>query len=228
VLQTVPTDTLKQGLILVQLKSGQVAQLNAQSIAGIDPFHQGESSYMADLFKQYPAGNSPALSADKGLNFNVDLFNAPESVNQHPMVGRMDYNIDQAGKHTIMVRGTLNSSSQVTTPAQFPGQSAAQQTEDNSRGLAVRYTAVLSPHLVNVLSYGYTRLGNNATGTEVVTPSFYFATLAPTKRPSIRIPPTTSINDDFTWTKRPPHGAVLSEPPIYRQRSPQLQQRSQL
>ena len=43
-------------------------------------------------------GNSPALAADKGLNFNIDAFNAPEPVNQHPMVGRLDYNIDEAGK----------------------------------------------------------------------------------------------------------------------------------
>jgi len=197
----VPTDTFKQGLILVQLKSGQVAQLNAQDIAAIDPLHQGASAYMLSLLKQYPQGNSPALSADKGLNFNVDLFNAPEPVNQHPMVGRMDYNIDQAGKHTIMVRGTLNYSAQVTSAAEFPGQAPAQQTEDNSRGVAVRYTAVLSPHMVNVLSYGYTRLGSNATGTETVVPSFYFANLVPTSRPSIRIAPTTNITDDLTWTK---------------------------
>lgn len=199
--RTVPSDTFKQGIILVQLKSGQVAQLNPSDIAAIDPLHVGESSYMQSLFKQYPEGNSPALSADKDLNFNVDVFNAPEPVNQHPLVGRMDYNIDEAGKHTVMLRGTLNYSAQVTSPGQFPGQSAAQQSEDNSRGLAARYTAVLTPHLVNVLTYGQTRLGTNATGVETVVPSFYFSNLVGTSRPSVRIAPTQIISDDVTWTK---------------------------
>jgi hypothetical protein len=100
-----------------------------------------------------------------------------------------------------MLRGTLNYSSQVSTPGEFPGQAAAQQKEDNSRGIAARYTAVLTSHLVNVLSYGQTRLGNNSTGTETVVPSFYFSTLVPTSRPSIRIAPTQNITDDATWTK---------------------------
>lgn len=199
--RTIPSDTFKQGIILVQLKSGQVAQLNPSDVAGIDPLHLGESSYMLNLFKQYPEGNSPLLSPDKGLNFNVDLFNAPEPVNQHPLVGRVDYNLDEAGRHTLMLRGTLNYSSQVNTPAEFPGQSAAQQKQDNSRGIAARYTAVLTPHMVNVLTYGQTRLGNNSTGTETVVPSFYFANLVPTSRPSIRIAPTQSITDDVTWTR---------------------------
>ncbi len=199
--RTVPSDTFRQGIILVQLKSGQIAQLSPSAVAAIDPLHLGESSFMQNLFQQYPEGNSPVSSPDKGQNFNVDLFNAPEPVNQHPMVGRMDYNIDEAGKHTLMVRGTLNYSAQVTSPEEFPGQSPAQQTEDNSRGIAVRYTAVLTPRLVNALTYGQTRLGNNSTGTETVVPSFYFATLAPTSRPAIRIAPTQNITDDATWTK---------------------------
>ena len=199
--RTVPTDTFKQGIILVKLKSGQVDQLNPSDIVAIDPLHLGESSYMQSFFKQFPAGNAPQLSADLGLNFNVDLFNAPEPINQHPLVGRMDYNLDSAGKHTIMVRGTLNYSSQVTSPGPFPGQAAAQQSEDNSRGMAARYTAVLKPTLVNVLTYGQTRLGSNATGTETVVPSFYFANLVATSRPSIRIAPTQNITDDATWTK---------------------------
>jgi len=199
--RTVPTDTFKQGIILVKLKSGQVAQLNPSDISAIDPLHLGESTYMQSFFKQFPSGNAPQLSADLGLNFNVDLFNAPQPVNQHPLVGRMDYNIDSAGKHTLMVRGTLNYSAQVSSPAQFPGQAPAQQSEDNSRGLAARYTAVLTSHLVNVATYGQTRLGSNSTGNQTVVPSFYFANLVGTSRPSVRIAPTQTISDDLTWTK---------------------------
>ncbi len=109
----------------------------------------------------------------------------------------MDYNIDSAGKHSLMLRGTLNGAGQDSTLAQFPGQAAASRTLDNSRGLAARYTAVISPHLVNVLTYGYTRLGNASTGNQTVIPTFGFTTLTPTARPSQRVAPTTNVTDDL-------------------------------
>jgi hypothetical protein len=170
-------------------------------VAAIDPLHQGENPYILSLMQQYPQGNDPLAASDKGLNFNDLLFNAPNVVNDHAMVGRMDYNIDSAGRHTLMVRGTLNGASQTGTTAQFPGQAAASQMLDNSRGVAVRYTAVISSHLVNNLNYGSTRLGNSSTGNESVIPSFGFTTLQATSRPSQRDAPTTNITDDLTWTK---------------------------
>ena len=77
--------------------------------------------------------------------------------------------------------------------AQFPGQQAAAKSLDNSRGLAARYTTVISSHLVNVLGYGYTRLGAASTGNDTVVPSFFFANLRPRRAPrSASRPPPTS------------------------------------
>jgi hypothetical protein len=198
---TVPSDTFRQGIVEVLEKSGQIVQLSPADVAAIDPLHVGDSQYVLSLMKQYPEGNDPLAASDKGLNFNDLLFNAPNVVNNHAMVGRMDYNIDSAGRHTIMVRGTLNGASQTGTTAQFPGQAAASQSLDNSRGVAARYTAVLSPTLVNNLNYGYTRLSNASTGNLNVIPSLGFTTLQATPRPSQRVAPTTTIADDLNWTK---------------------------
>jgi hypothetical protein len=198
---TVPSATFRQGIVEVQEKTGQIVQLSPSAVAAIDPLHQGENAYIVSLMQQYPQGNDPLAASDKGLNFNDLLFNASNVVNDHAMVGRMDYNIDAAGKHTLMVRGTLNGAAQTGTTAQFPGQAAASESLDNSRGVAARYTAVLSAHLVNNLNYGYTRLGNSSTGNENVIPSFGFTTLQATTRPSQRDAPTTNITDDLTWTK---------------------------
>jgi hypothetical protein len=99
------------------------------------------------------------------------------------------------------LRGTLADNANDSTLAQFPGQAAASKTLDNSRGLAARYTTVISPRIVNVANYGYTRLGGSATGTDLVIPTFFFATLSATPRASSRIAPTTNIVDDLTWTK---------------------------
>ena len=105
-----------------------------------------------------------------------------------------------------MVRGTLNGSNvdgngNGSGLAQFPGQASAYSTLDNSRGMAARYTAVISPTLVNALSYGYTRLGIASTGLNSVIPSFGFTTLQSTSRASQQIAPTSNVNDDLTWTK---------------------------
>lgn len=202
----VPTSSLQSGDILVQLKSGQVVTLNPAQITAIDPLGLGENSFMSSYLKQFPAGNNPLASPDLGLNFNELTFNAPQDLNNHAQVGKLDYLL---GKNSISVRGTLNGASvdgngqvgSTTGLAELPGQTAAQKTLDNSRGLAVHDTIVLSPTMINSISYGYTRLGNASTGTEAVIPSFYFATPVPTSRPTQRIAPTTNFADDMTWTK---------------------------
>ncbi len=203
--RTVPSDTLKQGLVKVALKDGRTVTLNASDIAAIDPLHVGENSYVSSYLNQYPSGNNPLTSADKGLNFNTLTFNAPQHLDNHAQVGKLDYNL---GKHALSLRGTLNGASvdgdggtSGTNLAQFPGQAAASKTLDNSRGLSARDTTIISPTLVNVFGYGYTRLGTASTGSSTVLPSLYFSSPLPTARASHRVAPTTNVTDDMTWTK---------------------------
>src|SRR5215467_2667280 len=201
--RTVPSDTFKQGIVKVALSNGTTADLNAADIAAVDPKGTGVNSYMLDLFKQYPSGHDPKSSADGGLNFNILRFNAPQKLDNRAYVGKLDFNLDPAGKHTLMLRGTLAGNSQDSSSnlAQFPGQSSPQKTLDNSRGLAARYTTVISPSLVNVVGYGYTRLGTASTGNSTVIPTFYFSALSATPRASQRVTPVTNLTDDLTWTK---------------------------
>src|ERR1039457_2488885 len=67
--------------------------------------------------------------------------------------------------------------------------------------MAARYTAVLTPRLVNALTYGYTRLGTSSTGNSTVLPSIGFTTLQATPRASQRVSPTTNVADDLNWTR---------------------------
>jgi len=198
---TVPSSTFAQGIVQVLLKDGRTVSLNPQDIVAIDPLHVGANSYILGLMKQYPAGNNPLGASDKGLNLNQLLFNAPNTLDNHAQVARLDYNIDSAGKHTVMLRGTLNGAGNDSTLAQFPGQAAASRLLDNSRGVAARYTAVITPRLVNAVNYGYTRLGTASTGTDAVLPSFGLTRLQATPRASQRVSPTTNLADDVNWTK---------------------------
>jgi hypothetical protein len=194
---TVPSATFREGLVGVLLKSGQTVELTPAQVKAIDPLGIGENPYIVNLMQQYPQGNDPLASSDKGLNFNDLLFNAPQPLNNHAQVGRLDYNLNS--KMSFSVRGTLNGASQVNTTEQFPGQQPVSQLQDNSRGISARFTYVISPNLVNTLNFGYTRLGNATTGTLAVVPSFGFTTLSSTTRGNSRIAPTPNLTDDLTW-----------------------------
>jgi hypothetical protein len=86
---------------------------------------------------------------------------------------KVDYQIDNAGRHQIFWRGNLqndkftNTSTSSTNPGlqQFPGQ-AGSEILDNSKGQAVGYSWVIQPNLVNNLRYGYTRQGTETTGVQ--------------------------------------------------------------
>jgi hypothetical protein len=198
---TVPSDTFRQGQVGVLLKSGQTVYLTPAQVQAIDPLGIGENPYVLNLMQQYPHGNDPLQASDKGLNFNDLLFNAPQPLNNHAQVAKIDYNLNS--KQTISIRGTLNGASQVPTNglAQFPGQSPVSLMQDNSRGISARYTYVITPSIVNALNFGYTRLGTANTGTLNVVPSFGFTTLGATTRGSSRIAPTPDLKDDVTWVK---------------------------
>jgi hypothetical protein len=198
---TVANTGFAQGNVNVLLKDGRTVTLTPQDVVNIDPLHIGASSFVLGMMKQLPAGNNPQGASDKGLNFNQLVFNTPSHLDNHAQVARLDYNVDSAGKHTLMLRGTLNGAGQDSTLAQYPGQDAASRTLDNSRGLAGRYTWVISPTLVNNLTYGYTRIGSASTGNSIVLPSLGLTNFQATPRASQRVAPTTTVNDDLNWNK---------------------------
>ena len=202
--RTVPSESFKQGIIKAQLTSGQIVSLSPADIKAIDPLHVGITPYMLQYLNQYPAGNDAASSTDKGLNYSILRFNAPQTLNNRAYVAKMDFILDKSGKHTVSLRGTLNGAKQDTTLAQLPGQDAASKTIDNSRGLGGTYTALLAPTVVNVFNYGYTRIGISSTGSDAVIPTFFTSSpinVATGARPSLRISPTTNLVDSLTWTK---------------------------
>ena len=146
VTRTVPSDTLKQGIIQFKTTNGATYSLSPSDIAAIDPLHIGDSSTILSYLKQFPAINSPATGTnnDAGLNFGGFIFNAPVTLDYSTYVSKFDWVVDNAGKHTVSFRGTLSNNAQTQTTAQFPGQPPASQLNQDNRGFGVRYTALLS------------------------------------------------------------------------------------
>jgi hypothetical protein len=203
--RNVPSETLKQGLMKFQLSDGTTQTLTPSQIRQVDPLQTGVSPAMLTYLQQFPAGNNPAGGADGGLNFTQLLFNAPVKLDYRTYVGRFDYILDAQGKHALSFRGTLSNQGQTQTAAQLPGQSAAQQILADNRGFGLRYTATLTPSLVNVANVGLTRIGYANTGT--IGTGLTFGNISSvynynnSARPNNRINPTWNVGDDVTWTK---------------------------
>ncbi len=199
----VPSDTLKQGILSVALTNGQTIQLSPAQVQAIDPRHIGVNPLVLQYINTFPSGNDPSLALDGGLNYNVLRFNAGDNLDNAAYVAKMDFNIDQARKHTLSVRGTLNDAASTQIVSQYPGGNPAQSLVDNSKGISGTYTWVVNPNMINVATFGDTRLGINLTGATGT--ALTFQGITPTSnylyRPNIQIMPTYNALDNFTWIK---------------------------
>ena len=199
--RVVPTETFKQGIVQMRLSNGQTVSLTPAEVQTVDPKGLGASSYLMTLMQQYPVGNDPQGSSDRGLNFSNFRFNAPKALDYRTYVAKTDFNLDKNGNHALMLRGTLADNAEDSTVAQFPGQPPQQRLLDASKGLAARYTTVITPSLVNNFNYGYTRLKTEQTGSPGYQASFTIATPVGLARAQSRIAPTHNFVDDLTWNK---------------------------
>ena len=200
----VPSATLREGIVQFQTKGGNTYSLSPAQVQQADPLHLGASPAMLQFLQQFPTGNAPALGGDKGLNFDGYLFNAPVTLDYRTYVGRMDWVVDSAGKHTLSFRGTLSNQDQTNLAAQFPGQAPASELLADNRGFGVRYTALVSPTLTNTFNVGLTRIGYTMTGNTNTSLSFgapFLSSLQNFSRGNSRINPTWNITDDVNWVK---------------------------
>jgi hypothetical protein len=151
-----------------------------------------------DVLKQYPVGNYGSLG--DGLNFTGYLFTAPVHAKQDTYTTRIDYKLDNDGKHSLFFRGNLQNDHSAGTP-QFPGAQPNSVTLANNKGMAIGWTAVLKPTLVSTLRYGFTRQGGETTG---ILGSNYvtFRNIDPiygTSTGLVRIVPVHSVSEDLAW-----------------------------
>jgi hypothetical protein len=203
VARAVATDTMRQGILTFRLADGSTQSLSPSEIRLVDPLHQGVNQAMLKVLNSYPTGNDPTFGEDGGLNFSGFRYNAPSHRDDRALVGKIDYHIDSAGKHTVSVRGTLADNTDDQILAQFPGQAPASTLRDNSKGLAAQYTAILKPNLINVFNFGYTRFGQAYSG--ATGPVLFQTALDPLQNPYARPMgqrlPTLNPTDDLTWIK---------------------------
>jgi hypothetical protein len=201
VLRTVPSQDMRNGILKYVTTSGTVQTVPPQDIATkIDPLGIGVSRAAADVLKLYPLPND--FSQGDGYNTFGYRFNAPIKLRQNTYIAKMDWRVDEAGKHNAFIRGNLQNDND-TDPPQFPGALPNFTNLTNSKGLATGLTSLLRPTLINNFRYGYTRQGFENSGISFV-PAVSFRSLSDPyalSRSFIRITPTHNFADDLNWTK---------------------------
>lgn len=200
----VPAESLKNGVLTFAASDGSIQTLSPAEIKQVDPLHIGLNQGLLAVLKQYPAGNDAPYGADSGLNFSGFRFNAPNARDDRAYVGKMDFVLDRAAKHTLSIRGTLSNATRNLDQylAQFPGQ-AAPLYLDNSKGISALYTAVIQPNLINVFNFGFTRQGFEQSGPLGVSLTLNDLDQLSNfrARGNGRTLPVSHFIDDLTWTK---------------------------
>lgn len=203
--RAVPSETLKQGILQAQLTDGSVQTIGPSQLPQIDPLGIGLNTPYQKILNQYPVGNDPAFGQDGGLNFSGYRFNAPDHLNDMAWVAKVDYRLDNAGKHNLSVRGSLGDNTIDQILAEFPGQAPASIERDNNKGISAHYTAILSPTIINSFTYGLTRLDENLSGVSGTGFQFEPTALSSLEnwnaRAKGRVNPLNNFVDDVTWTK---------------------------
>jgi hypothetical protein len=198
--RTVPSDLLRQGILQYRTTAGTVKQIGPAEIQALDPAHIGINPNSSKLFNLYPKSND--TTQGDGLNFVGYRFNSPVRSDQNTYISKFDWNIDNSARHQVFFRGQLQNDSSNGLP-QFPGLPPNSVSLNNSKGIAIGYTAVLRPTLVSTFRYGFTRAGREATGVQTTPVSTFrnLSTFFGTGTGTARIVPVNHISEDLAWTK---------------------------
>jgi hypothetical protein len=224
VTETVPSANLRQGILSYIAADGSTATLNPSDIASIDQGclasgtctnGNGVSQAVLNVWNgkaslpngpaipAYPLPNNLSASASgaDGLNIQGYNFAAPTPSNQNTVLVRLDGNLTGNDNQRLFFRGNLQDDIQSSAP-QFLGQVPSSIIRTNSKGIAIGYTTVLSPSLINNLRYAYVRQGV-ATGGKNAYPNVDFWDMTD----PVAFTPTTNVTvpvnqfiDDLTKT----------------------------
>jgi hypothetical protein len=172
---------------------------------GTCPLGGGADQAVLDIFQKYPSPNTDSVG--DFFDYRGYTFAAPNPTKLDTYIVKLDYKLTASGNHSLFVKGHLenfrNDGSSSATVQQFPGQAPNDFLTNNSKGLFVGYTALLTPTLVNNLRYGYIRQGLGDAG--LSTSDFnHFRGLTDVHgftNSVLTNVPVQNLVDDLSWTK---------------------------
>src|SRR3984885_13879748 len=179
--------------------------LTPSQITGIDPGNtatgqKGPNPAIEALLSQYPAANE---NAGDGLNILGYRFSSNADSSYNTYIARLDYHITANGSQTLFWRGEMQNFKEPQLQ-QFPGQGASTTLLDDSKGMTVGLTSLISPRLINNFHWGYIRQGTNNAGTSQY-PAVELTDLddlVPFTRSTIFFVPNNQLSDSLNWTRK--------------------------
>jgi hypothetical protein len=199
VVRTVPSATLRQGIVRYLNAGGGTTTLSPQDITQMDPLHLGPNPVMLNYFNSYPEPNDNSVG--DGLNYSGFRFAAPVGNNFYTYIARLDYHLNSSGTQNLFWRGNLMNDLQVLTPAFLPGRPPETTEENFSKGFVLGWISNLGATKVNTLHWGLTRQSLNFLG-DSSQPWIYFRGLDQgiTRSHGFTLP-VHEIGDDLSWTR---------------------------
>ena len=155
------------------------------------------NSYFVPTFSKFV----PNALAGDGYNYSGYRFAAPIKFDNNAFTVKLDYNLTADGKNTVFWRASMQN---MFNPGEafLPGPNPEHTYSDHSKGLAVGYTAVISPTLVNSFHYGFTRQSFGDVGNSDTRGWNTFYTLDQGISYSRKFQlPVHNLLDDVSWTK---------------------------
>jgi len=198
VLRTVPSASLRQGILKYVRADNTIAALTSQDLAKqLDPQGIGFSKTSLDIFNKFPLPNSSEVG--DGLNSGGYRFNAPIKLRQNTYIAKFDYLLNQ--NHQFFVRGNLQNDHD-NDSQQFPGAPPNNINLENSKGIGAGWTAAWRPNFISTTRFGFTRQGIENTGVSRVNQVGFrtFDDLFGLNRSFRRFSPLTQFSQDFNWT----------------------------
>ena len=153
------------------------------------------------LFAKYPLPNSS--SEGDLLNTAAYTFPGADPVKHDTYIVKLDYKINASGTHSLFVRGNLQNDHE-KQPPQFPGQAPYDFLTNNSKGIAMGYTALIHNNLINNFRYAFIRQGLGTGGTnsqDFVNFRGLDDTQALASQTILTNVPVHNFVDDVSWTR---------------------------
>jgi hypothetical protein len=183
------------------LGPSEIGQFDPGSPQGIQGVNTALlNSYFVPTFANFVPNET---TVGDGLNYSGYRFAAPIKLNNNAFIVKLDYHLTADGKHTLFWRGAMQNVFNPEEPfLPASGATPEQTLSDHSKGMAVGYTAVISPTLVNSFRYGFTRqsfgdVGNSDTkGWNI----FYTLDQGVSYSRNFQLP-VHNLVDDVSWTK---------------------------
>ncbi len=174
--------------------------LGPTQIKGMDPEGIGVNQAILNLLNQYPGAND--FTAGDGSNTFGFRFSPNVDRSFNTYITRLDWHITSSGSEALFARGEMQNFKEPGVE-QFPGEPAVTNLLDDSKGITIGLTSLLTPRLINDFHWGFVRQGQQYGGTSVYPGVFMngIDSLVPFTRPTTAFVPANQFSDSLSWTR---------------------------